>query len=171
VSEWWYPTGDLHVQLRDAPDDAQVIGWAEDFTDCEHVTYAPDLDGLRKLAAELNASCQGDIDPAYLENQVLHEHAHAEAARATGFAKVRYGMYVRREREGLPGGGYSVATHWRARIEHAAPWGLVTKLAYARIVAAPCRLSAGDEKALREMGYRDAEDVRDRLNRLKGARP
>lgn len=171
MSEWWYPTGDLHALLRDAPDDALVTGWDEEFTDYEHTAYAPDLDGLRELAAELSASCQGDIDPDYLEGQVLHEHEHAEAARAAGFAKVRYGLYTRREREDLPDGGYSVTTHWQTRIEHAAPSGPVTKLAYAGILIAPCRLSPGDEKGLRVMGYRDAEDVRERLDRLKGARP
>lgn len=163
MSEWWHPSAGLHALLRDAPDDALLTGWAEDFTDSEHVTCAGDLDGLRRLAAELNESCQGDIDPAYLESQVLHEHEHAQIARLAGFAKVRYGMYVRREREDLPGGGYTVTTYWQARFEHAAPSGPVTKLAYAAIAAAPCRLSAGDKEALRDMGYRDAADVHDRL--------
>lgn len=163
MSEFSNPDADLHARLRDAPDDAEITGWALDLADEPFVTTAPDLDGLRKLGAELNESCQGDIDPVYLESQMLHEHEHAVAAALAGFTKVRYGLYVRRERTDLPGGGYTVATHWQARIHHAAPSGPVTKLAYAGIVAAPCRLSAGDEEALRAMGYRGAEDVRERM--------
>jgi hypothetical protein len=119
-------------------------------------------DGLRELATALNASCQWDIDQDYIEGQVRHEQEHAAAALAAGFTKVRYGLFVRRTRREVPG-GVDVQTDWRMMLEHAAPSGPVTKLAYASIVAAPARLSAGDAEALRDMGYRDAADVARRI--------
>lgn len=155
----------LHAKLRDAPDDAVLVGWAEDFTDYPGVTYADTPAGLRALAAILNAECQGEIDPDYIEDQIRHEDQHAAAAREAGFAKVRYGLGVWRERRDLDI-GYEVTTRWQVCMEHVAPRRPFTKLMYAAITAAPGRLSVGDEAALREMGYRDAADVAARVRLL-----
>jgi hypothetical protein len=153
---------DLHAKLRDAPDDAVLVGWAQDFTDYPGVTYADTTDGLRALAAILNAECGGEIDPEYIEDQIRHEDQHAEAAREAGFARIRYGLGVWRERRELEI-GYEVTTRWQVCMEHVAPRRPFAKLAYAAITAAPSRLSDGDESALREIGYRDAADVAARL--------
>lgn len=155
----------LHAKLRDAPDDALIFGWAEDFTDYPNVTYADTPAGLRLLVADLNAECQGDIDPDYIEDQIRHEDDHAEAAREAGFSKIRYGLGIWRERRDLDI-GYQVTTRWQVLMEHVAPVRPFTKLMYAEITAAPRRLSVGDEAALREMGYRDAADVAARIGRL-----
>jgi hypothetical protein len=155
----------LHAKLRSAPDDAVITGWAEDFGDYPNVTYADTPDGLRTLAAILNAECQGQIDPHYIEEQICHEGQHADAARAAGFTKIRYGLGVWRERRDLDI-GYEITTRWQVLMEHVAPVRPFTKLMYAAITAAPTRLSAGDEAALREMGYRDAADVAARVRLL-----
>jgi hypothetical protein len=155
----------LHARLRDAPDDAQIIGWADDFADYPGVTYADTADGLRALAAILNAECRGGIDPDYIEEQIGHEDQHASAAREAGFSKIRYGLGVWRERRDLDT-GHEVTTRWQVCIEYVAPLRPFTKLMYAAITAAPGRLSAGDEAALREMGYRDAADVVARVRLL-----
>lgn len=156
----------IHAALRDAPDDALVTGWAADLTDHPNVTYAESLDELRALAANLNEECEGQIDPDYIEDQIRHEGQHAAAARAVGFGKVRLGLGVWRSERLLDGGGRQVTTNWQVFVEHAAPVRAVTKLAYAAIVAAPARLSAGDADALREMRYRDAADVAERISAL-----
>lgn len=156
-----HPNGTLHAALRDRPD-GTLIGWDDDFTDDPDTTYAPSPDGLRALAAKLNASCQWQIDPAYIEDQIRHEQEHAAAAVAAGFTKIRYGLFVRRaSREIL--GGVEASTDWHMCACHAAPARPVTKLAYASIVAAPVRLSEGDAQALRDMGYGDAADVARRM--------
>lgn len=160
--DWSHPSEDLHALLREAPDDALVVGWPEHFGDVPDVTWTSSPDGLRELGAELNASCEWQIDPDYIEDQVRHEQQYAGAALAAGFTKVRYGLFVRREYSDVPG-GVNVETGWQMMAAHAAPAGPVTKLAYASIVAAPARLSDGDEEALRVMGYTDAAAVARRL--------
>jgi hypothetical protein len=164
MNAWNHPAAGLHAALRAAPDDAVTTGWDEDFTDDPDVTYASSPDGLRELAAALNASCQWQIDPDYIESQVRHEQEHAAAALAAGFSKIRYGLFVHRAPRNVPG-GVTVRTDWRMMINHVAPAGPVSKLAYAAIVAAPAVLSAGDEEALRVMGYRNAADVTKRIAR------
>jgi hypothetical protein len=152
TGRWVHPAADLHALLRPAADDALVTGWSEDFRDLPDTTWTSSPDGLRELAESLNESCQWGIDPGYLESQVQHEQQHAARALAVGFTKIRYGLFVHRTRTDTPG-GYTVATDWRMMVNHAAPAGPVTKLAYASIVSAPVKLSAGDEQALRDMGY------------------
>lgn len=170
ATTWDHPSADLHALLHEAPDNALTVGWPEDFRDIPDVTWTSSPDGLRELAADLNVSCQHDIDPGYIESEVRHEHEHALAALAAGFTKVRYGLLVRRTSRKVPG-GTDVETAWRMMVTHAAPSGPVTKLAYASITAAPAVLSAGDAEALRDMGYEDAADVARRIRGLEHVHP
>jgi hypothetical protein len=151
--------------LRELPDNALTTGWDEEFKDIPDTAYASSPDGLRELAAALNASCQHDIDPDYIESEIRHEQEHAVAALAAGFTKIRYGLYVHRTRHpGSRPGSFTVETRWQMLVEHVAPSGPVTKLVYASITAAPSVLSDGDAQALRDMGYRDAADVARRIS-------
>jgi hypothetical protein len=156
----------LHAALSDDVDDAIVTNWATEFTDDPYMTPAETLDDLRILVAELNSRCQGQIDPGYIEEEIGHEDEHAAAARAVGFSKVRYGLMVRRYQRNTPEGGVEVLTRWRVLIQHVAPVGPISKLAYATVVAAPSRLSDADAAALRDMGYRDAGDAAARVRTL-----
>lgn len=59
-----------------------------------------------------------------------------------------------------------MTTHWQVLAVSVAPVRPVTKLMVAAVHAAPTRLTAGDVAALREMGYRDAADVAERISLL-----
>ena len=156
----------LHARLRGEPDDFIISNyWAQEFTEVENVTCADTADELHILTSALNLRCQGQIDPAYIEAQIAHEAEHAAAARAVGFSRIRYGLGEWIERR-TDGDVVTVTTHWQVMVFHVAPLRPVSKLAYAFIVAAPACLSAGDLEALRDMGYRDTEDVAARIRSL-----
>jgi hypothetical protein len=153
----------LHGRLRDRPDNFVIDGyWARGFAEVENVTPAGTPEELRVLMHALNDRCQGQIDLDYLEAQIAHEAEHAAAACAVGFGRIRYGLGEWIERH-ADDGAVTVTTRWQVMVFHVDPLRPVSKLAYAAIVAAPARLSAGDAEALRDIGYRDAEDVATRI--------
>jgi len=159
---------DLHARLRYEPDDTLLDGWGRNFAEVENVTTADTLEELHVLTRALNDRCQGQIDPAYIEAQIAHEAEHAAAARAVGFSRTRYGLgeWVERRTEGDV---LTVITRWQVMVFHVAPVRPVSKLAYAAIIAAPARLSAGDVESLRDMGYRHAEDVAARIREFNSS--
>lgn len=145
------PDGGL---LRDLPDDAVVH--VTRYTDLPHRRYADTAEGLRRLIHEMLAtSPTADFD-AY-EDQIAHELEHAAAARALGCTSRFY---------------FNLSPHPDVRWLWVCYTGHqyicrepLTKLAVAAIAAAPAWLSEGDLADLRSLGYRDAEDVADRIRR------
>jgi len=146
--------------LRDYQDSALLVNlWTDDFQDYPCVTPASDIRELRRLARELNRFCEWQIDPGYIESEIRHEAEHAAMAQSLGFRKVRFALYVRQE---------GCETHWRMITQHVDPSRDITKLELAAVTAAPGRLSAGDSKALADMGYSGREDVFRRLRKRAG---
>lgn len=136
---------------RDLPDDG--LGRVpSEFRDDPDVMYASTLEGMRGVIREA-ARLHPWISVAACEADIAHEAEHAAAARMIGCAS-RFGLKVGRTGAGAT---YTVMVH-----EFARP-GMMTKLAFASMAAAPARLSEGDLADLRAMGYRDAEDVAARI--------
>jgi hypothetical protein len=134
-----------------ALDDYAMVSVSPDFTDLPYAKYASSAEGLRRLILDTLASFP-DADLGFLEGAVAHEAGHDAAARAVG-CTTRFAFSV------IPvlGGWQALPSHgWVS--EHP-----LTKLAIAAIAAAPACLSVNDLANLHCMGYRDAQDVADRI--------
>jgi hypothetical protein len=149
------PAASDYAALRDLPDYAMVDVSAE-FSDVPHaIGYADSPAGLLPIIRAIPASYPAATEAhlAMLEAEILHEAEHAAAASALGCSS-RFCITM----TPLPGGGV------HARPCHSCVSSRpLSKLALASITAAPSRLSPDDLADLRDMGYRDADDVAERI--------
>lgn len=145
----------FHELLAGEPDNCIIEGaFAEPDGDDAHITYRDTRAGMLDLISVAAITRGWDMDWTEVFRQADHEVEHATAAYTVGMTIVRYGFALWDE---------GPTSRWQFSITHAAPDRPVTKLAYASIVAAPSRLSLGDERALTEMGYTGVSDVSDRI--------
>jgi hypothetical protein len=145
-------------EFRDLPDDAMIRVPSEFRDDVPYRSYASSPGELRRLIREAAASFP-DLDPADFEDDITHETEHAVAAQALGCTS-RFTFTVAPLRDGV---WYSVPGHVYTSRKP------LSKLALAAIAAAPSSLSDGDLADLHRMGYKDTDDVAERI-RVSGQR-
>ncbi len=146
---------------------------ARDMYDDELSTVAPNVirvATVKEFALVFKAlgAIHGGIDPSKVNEHILHEKAHKQAADgAIGFRQSVYGLVVTgssiRKTPVANGTMVEASFNWRPFCQQAGPLGEVTKLAVASIVAAPDEISEGDSARLIAMGYQGQEDIAQRI--------
>jgi hypothetical protein len=136
------------------PDDAMLRSPSE-FPDLPDGTrWASSPACLRHLLCEIMPRAAADL----IDDVVRHESEHAAVARALGCTS-RFAVLFVEPTE--PGFDSAISPmHWWI-----SPHPL-SKLAVAAIAAAPADPSAEDLEKLRVMGYRDAEDLANRIRKF-----
>jgi hypothetical protein len=136
-----------------------MLSVSAEFSDVPHaIGYADSPAGLlpiiRGIPASYPAATEADL--AWLEDGIQHEAQHAAAATVLGCSS-RFCITM----TPLPGGGVHArpCCSWVSRRP-------LSKLAIASIAAAPSDPSPDDLADLRRMGYRDADDVAERIRRF-----
>ena len=144
-------------RLAEMPDGAHLPEQPPEFTDLPATKYCATPDGLRDLFGELNIRFGGTIGADKIEKEIAGAESAAAAAQALGYRKIRFGLQVT-DSQGKPAAAEVPSTHFKVTTEFRDPARPVPKIGMGCIAAAHVRHGAPADN-LRDLGYRDVEDV------------
>lgn len=144
-------------RLAEMPDGAHLPEQSREFTDLPATRYCATPGGLRDLLGELNVRFGGTIGRDKIEKELAGAQSAAAADQALGYRKIRFGLQVTAS-QGKPAADGVPPTHFKVITEFRDPAWPVPKIGLGCIAAAHVRHGAPGDN-LRDLGYRDLEDV------------
>lgn len=155
-----FPISEDYAKYAGAPD-LEPIHLNPTFTDEAHAAYT-DVDEPHGLTALVDAYGDiGGMTVSHFEESVSHEYEHWEAAQRLGATAGRFGIrFAYGERADFPGCNSYSQLFLQVHSLH------TTKIGLAILATFPEKPSEGDMGAVRNMGYRDVDDIAQRAQHL-----